>query len=195
MTQDTTPAELRAGAGGRRRRPHRRWRACRARRYGPGGSAPSPTRSTRPPTSWCRSRCASLRCPRRGCGARSPAAPVSCGCSPTSSKRGRCSRSSSTPRTRRRSRCRVRTCGGCSCRSGRCWCLPPATSRSRSACCGGDTASALAAGCPVIVKAHPGHPRAVRAYRRGHDRRRCGPPARRRVRSGWSRASTSASPR
>lgn len=24
--------------------------------------------------------------------------------------------------------------------------------------CGGDTASALAAGCPVIVKAHPGHP-------------------------------------
>jgi NADP-dependent aldehyde dehydrogenase len=25
--------------------------------------------------------------------------------------------------------------------------------------CGGDTASALAAGCPVVVKAHPGHPR------------------------------------
>ena len=25
--------------------------------------------------------------------------------------------------------------------------------------CGGDTASALAAGCPVIVKSHPGHPR------------------------------------
>src|SRR5690606_33568777 len=24
---------------------------------------------------------------------------------------------------------------------------------------GGDTASALAAGCPVVVKAHPGHPR------------------------------------
>jgi NADP-dependent aldehyde dehydrogenase len=23
---------------------------------------------------------------------------------------------------------------------------------------GGDTASALAAGCPVVVKAHPGHP-------------------------------------
>ena len=25
--------------------------------------------------------------------------------------------------------------------------------------CGGDTAAALAAGCPVVVKAHPGHPR------------------------------------
>jgi NADP-dependent aldehyde dehydrogenase len=29
--------------------------------------------------------------------------------------------------------------------------------------CGGDTASALAAGCPVVVKAHPGHPRVSRA--------------------------------
>lgn len=28
--------------------------------------------------------------------------------------------------------------------------------------CGGDTVSALAAGCPVIVKAHPGHPRTSR---------------------------------
>jgi len=28
---------------------------------------------------------------------------------------------------------------------------------------GGDTASALAAGCPVVVKAHPGHPRTTRA--------------------------------
>ncbi|MBI3367078.1 MAG: aldehyde dehydrogenase family protein, partial [Burkholderiales bacterium] len=28
---------------------------------------------------------------------------------------------------------------------------------------GGDTASALAAGCPVLVKAHPGHPRLSRA--------------------------------
>ena len=26
---------------------------------------------------------------------------------------------------------------------------------------GGDTASALAAGCPVVVKAHEGHPRHV----------------------------------
>ena len=32
---------------------------------------------------------------------------------------------------------------------------------------GGDTASALAAGCPVVVKAHSGHPRAVPADRRG----------------------------
>jgi NADP-dependent aldehyde dehydrogenase len=36
---------------------------------------------------------------------------------------------------------------------------------------GGDTASALAAGCPVVVKAHPGHPqtseRAAAALRRG----------------------------
>jgi NADP-dependent aldehyde dehydrogenase len=29
--------------------------------------------------------------------------------------------------------------------------------------CGGDTASALAAGCPVVVKAHPGHPRTSQA--------------------------------
>ena len=29
--------------------------------------------------------------------------------------------------------------------------------------CGGDTASALAAGCPVIVKTHPGHPRSSEA--------------------------------
>ena len=28
---------------------------------------------------------------------------------------------------------------------------------------GGDTASALAAGCPVVLKAHPGHPRTARA--------------------------------
>jgi NADP-dependent aldehyde dehydrogenase len=28
--------------------------------------------------------------------------------------------------------------------------------------CGGDTASALAAGCPVVVKTHPGHPRVSR---------------------------------
>ncbi len=37
--------------------------------------------------------------------------------------------------------------------------------------CGGDTASALAAGCPVVVKAHSGHPRTstlcARAARRG----------------------------
>ena len=31
----------------------------------------------------------------------------------------------------------VRTCGGCSCRSALCWCLPPATSRSRSASAAG----------------------------------------------------------
>ena len=36
--------------------------------------------------------------------------------------------------------------------------------------CGGDTASALAAGCPVIVKAHPGHPELSRADGRGDDR-------------------------
>jgi NADP-dependent aldehyde dehydrogenase len=29
--------------------------------------------------------------------------------------------------------------------------------------CGGDTASALAAGCPVVVKVHPGHPRTSQA--------------------------------
>jgi NADP-dependent aldehyde dehydrogenase len=33
---------------------------------------------------------------------------------------------------------------------------------------GGDTASALAAGCPVVVKAHPGHMATARADRSGH---------------------------
>ena len=37
--------------------------------------------------------------------------------------------------------------------------------------CGGDTASALAAGCPVVVKTHPGHPRHVARHRPGDGRR------------------------
>ena len=39
---------------------------------------------------------------------------------------------------------------------------------------GGDTASALAAGCPVVLVAHPGHPRAVRGDGRGRRRRAVG---------------------
>ncbi len=49
------------------------------------------------------------------------------------------------------------TCGGCSCPSGRAAAggrFPLAFSVA-----GGDTASALAAGCPVVLVAHPGHPR------------------------------------
>ena len=62
-----------------------------------------------------------------------------------------------------------------------------ATSRSRSPSPGGDTASALAAGCPVVLVAHPGHPRAVRDRRRDRSPRRCLAPAPRPVRSPWSR--------
>ena len=34
---------------------------------------------------------------------------------------------------------------------------------------GGDTASALAAGCPVVVKAHPGHPATSEMFARAFD--------------------------
>ena len=45
---------------------------------------------------------------------------------------------------------------------------------------GGDTASALAAGCPVVVKGHPAHPRAgVLVARRDRPRRRVAGAARR----------------
>ena len=39
---------------------------------------------------------------------------------------------------------------------------------------GGDTASALAAGCPVVVKAHPAHPATSEIAARADDRRRRG---------------------
>ena len=50
-------------------------------------------------------------------------------------------------------------CGGPIFPSARSRFLAPATSRSASAWPGHDTLSALAAGCPVLVKAHPAHPR------------------------------------
>ena len=53
---------------------------------------------------------------------------------------------------------RDRTCGGCWSRSARWRCSGPATSRWPSRYPGGDTASALAAGSPVILKAHSSHP-------------------------------------
>jgi Isocitrate/isopropylmalate dehydrogenase/Aldehyde dehydrogenase family len=51
---------------------------------------------------------------------------------------------------------RARTCGSATCPSVR-WrsSVPPLA----FSVAGGDTASALAAGCPVIVKRHPAHPR------------------------------------
>jgi hypothetical protein len=51
---------------------------------------------------------------------------------------------------------RARTCGSATCPSVR-WrsSVPPLA----FSVAGGDTASALAAGCPVIVKGHPAHPR------------------------------------
>jgi NADP-dependent aldehyde dehydrogenase len=60
----------------------------------------------------------------------------------------------SIPRNRTASRCRAPTfaCAGCLARS------PFSAAISAFSVAGGDTASALAAGCPVVVKAHPAHP-------------------------------------
>ena len=62
----------------------------------------------------------------------------------------------SIPRSRRVRRCRVRTCG---CRkSGQPVVVFGASNFPLAfSVAGGDTASALAAGCPVIVKAHEAH--------------------------------------
>ena len=57
-----------------------------------------------------------------------------------------------------RPRACIRMCGGSTVRWGRWPCSRRPTSRSRSRWPGGDTASALAAGCPVVVKAHEAHP-------------------------------------
>jgi Isocitrate/isopropylmalate dehydrogenase len=54
---------------------------------------------------------------------------------------------------------RARTCGSATCPSVRWRSSVPATSPLAFSVAGGDTASALAAGCPVIVKGHPAHPR------------------------------------
>ncbi len=53
--------------------------------------------------------------------------------------------------------CRVRICVSTASASGRSLCLARVTFRWRFSTAGGDTASALAAGCPVVFKAHSGH--------------------------------------
>jgi acyl-CoA reductase-like NAD-dependent aldehyde dehydrogenase len=56
------------------------------------------------------------------------------------------------------SRCHARICVSARFRWGRLRCSAPATFPLAFSVAGGDTASALAAGCPVIVKAHSAHP-------------------------------------
>ena len=53
---------------------------------------------------------------------------------------------------------RGRTCGGCWCRSGPVAVFGASNFPLAFSVPGGDTASALAAGCPVVVKAHGSHP-------------------------------------
>ena len=61
-------------------------------------------------------------------------------------------------RSRPRSRSPARTSAACSCRSGPVAVFGASNFPLAFSTAGGDTASALAAGCPVVVKGHPSHP-------------------------------------
>ncbi|MGH3355400.1 MAG: aldehyde dehydrogenase family protein [Nocardioidaceae bacterium] len=91
----------------------------------------------------------------------------------------RCSTSSSTQPTPPHRRSHCRTFAGCWSRWAPSWCSRRATFPFAFSVSGGDTASALAAGCPVVVKAHPGHPRLSRLTAEVMDRalRQAGAPA------------------
>ena len=64
----------------------------------------------------------------------------------------------SRPRSPTASRCPSPTIARCSAPSARSWCFGSSNFPFAYSVAGGDTASAFAAGCPVIVKAHPAHP-------------------------------------
>ena len=68
-------------------------------------------------------------------------------------------------------RCRGPTCAGCRSPLGPVLVFAASNFPFAFSVAGGDTASALAAGCPVVVKAHPGHPATSRPYRRGRHAR------------------------
>ena len=123
----------------------------------PPGSTRWRARSTTTPRSWC-------RWPTRRPGWVPPGSAVSwrarahsCACSRRWCATAASSRRRSTIRTTTRRR-RSRTCAGCSCRSGRSAVFAASNFPFAFSVLGGDTASALAAGCPVVVKAHEGHP-------------------------------------
>ena len=67
-------------------------------------------------------------------------------------------RCASTRRCRSASRCRGRTCGCATSPLGPVAVFGASNFPLAFSVAGGDTASALAAGCPVIVKGHPAHP-------------------------------------
>ena len=144
------------GRGGRLR--GRSSRRCR-RRCGRGRCGGSRTRWTRPPASWCRSRTGRPTCRRSPAERASWSGPrSSCGCSRRPSSTAATWRPRSTRRTPAGRPAGARTCGGCSCRSVR-WSVFAASNFPFAfSVAGGDTAAALAVGCPVVLKANPGHP-------------------------------------
>ena len=97
-------------------------------------------------------------CPKAGSPARSAAPPGSCGCSPPCCAKAAGTAPASIPPNLTAPRHRAPTSGSARSRWDPSPSSAPATSRSRSPSPGGDTASALAAGCPVVVKAHDAHP-------------------------------------
>ena len=95
-------------------------------------------------------------CQRRGCAANWPAPPISFASLPHSSRKARGSTRGSIPHSPTASRCRAPTFVRCSSRSARLRSFGASNFPLAFSVAGGDTASALAAGNPVIVKAHPG---------------------------------------
>ena len=92
------------------------------------------------------------------CWAKWAAHRTSCGCLPEWLRKDRGSRRESTRHCPSASRFRAPTSVPCCARWGR-WSVFGASNFPLAfSVAGGDTASALAAGCPVIVKAHPAHP-------------------------------------
>ena len=133
-------------------------------RSGPAGSAPSPTGSTPDGRGARRPRRRRDRARGPGSPPRSPGRPPSSGSTATSPRRAPASASPSTTPTPER----ARPGPGAAARPGgrlRGEQLPVRVRRA-----GNDTASALAAGCPVVVKAHPAHPPAQRPPRRARRR-------------------------
>ena len=98
------------------------------------------------------------RCPCPASSAKSAAPPTSSACSPASSKKAHGSRPASIPHCPIASPCRVPTSAPCCAPLGPVAVFGASNFPLAFSVAGGDTASALAAGCPVIVKAHPAHP-------------------------------------
>ena len=95
---------------------------------------------------------------RRASPARSAAPPGSCACSPASCARAAGTARASTPRCPIAPRCPAPTFASASIPLGPVAVFGASNFPLAFSVAGGDTASALAAGCPVVVKAHDAHP-------------------------------------